>query len=1036
MRRSAVGAVFVLVLSMAATVGASSPAVASPSATSAGAVSPAPADALSPAAALSGTSKFAPLPPTRVLDTRIGLGAPGMVPPGGTVTLVMPGRGGVPATGVSAVLLNVTLAEGQAPGFVQVYPTGQAAVGASSNLNIERVGQTVPNLVVAPLGDAGQVSIYTQGGGHLIADVFGYFTTASVSVDGRYVPVFPSRLLDTRMQAPGKLGAGGSARVQIVGRNGVPATGASAVVLNVTATDATEAGYVQVLPTGQAAFGTFSNLNVTAGQTIPNLVVVPVGADGSVTVYSERGTHIIVDMFGYFTNQTADVSSDGLFVPISPSRLLDSRSTAPATAGSITPIAPLGRVGIPPTGVAAIFGNLTATESTSGGYLQVVPGPAATAPVGFWSNVNLERAGQTIPNSAIANLGTDNTFLVYTSTATQLLFDASGYFTGTASIVNHPPTVVPIQVAVTAGQSIDINVLDYASEPDGDQMSVTGFSQPGDGVVSQIGAGAIRYSSFVGGDRNVSFTVTVADNRGAATTATVTVHVTAGVVPVPCSTDFGNNGAYPAESAQLSGAGSAGKRCVNSGFHGTGYIGDWNGNQAITFTVNAPTGGQYNLGFRYQNAAGTSSRQLGVPTGTTTIVFPNTHGGDTSGNWANGAWSEATVNVALNPGANAITLYGGSGFVDLDEITNLTPTPTGLPTAPTAVIATALAWSNPEYGQNSDLLTAQGQFQVQWNDNANNETGYRIYEVCCHYGTNTRTLLATVGANTTSAILTETGFTDHHTIYSFEIAAFNSAGESTAAESWIFAPEPNIPQVNSYNQLSPTTVQLSWTQAPALGFRASYFRIQSSSNLGEGLNAGPANYAVSYTANGVGVFTAVLTLTPSSYQCITLAAWYNEDTEYGRFGSASPPTCVSAPGTDPSTRTFEAEYASLTGSPAPTVSSANPGYTGSGYVGAFGSVGQRVTFNVHNVGTYSSYTLYLRERSIETGVTRRIYVNGVDYGVVALPQTSSTWTANAWALAGPASINLHQGDNTIVIEYVGTGGNKYIDLDSVQVNQA
>ena len=103
----------------------------------------------------------------------------------------------------------------------------------------------------------------------------------------------------------------------------------------------------------------------------------------------------------------------------------------------------------------------------------------------------------------------------------------------------------------------------------------------------------------------------------------------------------------------------------------------------------------------------------------------------------------------------------------------------------------------------------------------------------------------------------------------------------------------------------------------------------------------------------------------------------------------------------------------------PVRSTENPGYTGTGYVGAFGSVGQRITFNVHNVGTYTSYTLYLRERSIETGVTRRIYVNGVDYGLVALPQTSSTWTANAWALAGPVSINLHQGDNTIVIEYVG-----------------
>ena len=167
------------------------------------------------AAALSGTSKFVALPPARVLDSRIGLGYSGAVPPGGTVTLSMLGRGGVPTSGVVAVLLNVTLADAQGPGFVQVFPTGMAAVGASSNLNIEYAGQTIPNLVIAPLGVGGSVSIYTQGGGHLIADVFGYFVESGSTRDGRYVPVFPNRLLDTRSapsgQAPGgrhRAGAG------------------------------------------------------------------------------------------------------------------------------------------------------------------------------------------------------------------------------------------------------------------------------------------------------------------------------------------------------------------------------------------------------------------------------------------------------------------------------------------------------------------------------------------------------------------------------------------------------------------------------------------------------------------------------------------------------------------------------------------------------------------------------------------------------------------------------------------------------------
>jgi hypothetical protein len=414
-----------------------------------------------PIAALPATSKFVPLPPTRVLDSRIGLGNSGAAPAGGTVTLPMLGRGGVPTSGVVAVLLNVTLAEAQGPGFVQVFPSGMAAVGASSNLNIEYANQTIPNLVIAPLGVGGMVSFYTQGGGQLIADVFGYFAEAGAARDGRYVRVFPSRLLDTRSQPSGKLTAGGTVRVQVTGRGGVPTGGIAAVALNVTATQASDAGYVQVVPSGTAAFGGYSNLNVVTAQTIPNLVVVPVGADGSVTVFSERGTHVIVDLFGYFTNEVAPESTDGLFVALSPTRLVDTRGGAMPSGGSVTAVAPRGRSGIPLTGVAAVFGNVTATDSANAAYVQAVPGPASTARKGLWSNVNIERSHQTIANAAIANLGTDGDFLLYTSGGAHLLFDASGYFTGDdpAPLPPGKPCIVSLHAKGGGGQpeSTDTN---------------------------------------------------------------------------------------------------------------------------------------------------------------------------------------------------------------------------------------------------------------------------------------------------------------------------------------------------------------------------------------------------------------------------------------------------------------------------------------------------------------------------------------------------------------------------------------------------
>ena len=92
----------------------------------------------------------------------------------------------------------------------------------------------------------------------------------------------------------------GTVGVQVTGQGGVPLSGVSAVVLNVTAVSPAKAGYVTVWPSGIPRTGT-SNLNFRAGQTIPNTVVVPVGADGKIQLYNgSPGTvHLIADVAGY-----------------------------------------------------------------------------------------------------------------------------------------------------------------------------------------------------------------------------------------------------------------------------------------------------------------------------------------------------------------------------------------------------------------------------------------------------------------------------------------------------------------------------------------------------------------------------------------------------------------------------------------------------------------------------------------------------------------------------------------------------------------
>ncbi|MFD7974250.1 hypothetical protein ACFV3S_00140 [Streptomyces sp. NPDC059749] len=104
--------------------------------------------------------------PTRLMDSRSGLGVPkAKIGPAGTVALQVAGKGGVPATGVTAVVLNVTATNPTAATFVSVYPDGTTRTSAS-NLNIA-AGQTRPNLVVVPVVN-GKVSFYNHAGAHVI----------------------------------------------------------------------------------------------------------------------------------------------------------------------------------------------------------------------------------------------------------------------------------------------------------------------------------------------------------------------------------------------------------------------------------------------------------------------------------------------------------------------------------------------------------------------------------------------------------------------------------------------------------------------------------------------------------------------------------------------------------------------------------------------------------------------------------------------------------------------------------------------------
>ena len=216
---------------------------------------------------------------------------------GGTIDLVVAGRGGVPASGVDSVILNVAAVAPSGSGFVSVWPSGQRRP-LVSNLNYS-AGRTVPNLVVCKLGSGGAVSLFASAGElDLIADVVGCFTAEGAGL----VAVTPNRLLDTRTGTGARRGvvAGGTEIGLMVAGIGGVASNAKSVILNVTAADATADTFVTVYPSGVKRPNS-SSLNVMAGDTIANLVVAKVGANGSVRLYNHGGAvNLVADVTGYF----------------------------------------------------------------------------------------------------------------------------------------------------------------------------------------------------------------------------------------------------------------------------------------------------------------------------------------------------------------------------------------------------------------------------------------------------------------------------------------------------------------------------------------------------------------------------------------------------------------------------------------------------------------------------------------------------------------------------------------------------------------
>lgn len=251
-------------------------------------------------------ASYTAVTPNRVFDTRPGSSALRVVsdlkvsPTNVTQVKFTDLTGVIPASGVSAVSMNVTVTETDGPGFVTVYPCGTRPDASSLNFT---TGQTIANAVISQVSGSGEVCFYSSTNAHIIADVNGWFATGST-----FTPVTPARAVETRSAyadglrpvSKGLIDPATPLQVKLTDLTGVvPASGVTAVSLNVTATGSGGPGFITVYPCGTRP--TAASITFGTAQTIPNAVIAPVSATGEVCFYSMTPVDLIVDVNGWFS---------------------------------------------------------------------------------------------------------------------------------------------------------------------------------------------------------------------------------------------------------------------------------------------------------------------------------------------------------------------------------------------------------------------------------------------------------------------------------------------------------------------------------------------------------------------------------------------------------------------------------------------------------------------------------------------------------------------------------------------------------------
>lgn len=396
-------------------------------------------------AQLGNAGEYTPLNPARVYDSRST--TPVNCTPnctqfaaGETREIQITSQGGIPASNVSAVAINLLVVAGSSgPGYLTAY-SSDITQPATANLNYSQ-GQTLSNGAVVKVGANGKIKITNSTGvANVIVDVSGYYTTWLGGAGGTFHPLDPQRAYDSRAASPvnctpncTQIPANSTRDIQITGIAGIPTSDVASVTINLAVTGSTQWGKL-VAYASDAAEPSTTSLNFTAGQTIGELNIVKVGADGKIRIKngSTGPADVIVDIQGWST-ATEDPAGSDYIAPATPTRIYNSRSTdpvncnpdcTPVPANTTRTIQITGLGGVP-AGATAVALNIAVVDAAGAGYLTAYPSGTTlpgTANVIFANTT-------TVANGAIAKLGADGKLSLYVQgNNANVIVDVSGWY--------------------------------------------------------------------------------------------------------------------------------------------------------------------------------------------------------------------------------------------------------------------------------------------------------------------------------------------------------------------------------------------------------------------------------------------------------------------------------------------------------------------------------------------------------------------------------------------------------------------------------